>query len=137
VYAIIPLTVITILLTHSRGAFLSLAAMTMVMIWRSRNRFVGFAVTGFAGLMLVFFLPKSVFERLGTIANYKQDGSAMGRLAAWQTALNMSRANPIFGVGFGTFQWHYPRYASHSAFEGRRVAHNAYLQVWPSAARPR
>jgi probable O-glycosylation ligase (exosortase A-associated) len=136
VFVIIPLTVITILLTHSRGAFLSLAAMTLVMVWRSRNRFAGFAVVAIAALVGVWFVPAEYIDRIRSIAEYQQDGSAMGRLAAWQTAINMAKANPIFGVGFQTFQWHYSRYASGAEHEGRRVAHNAYLQVLSECGAP-
>jgi probable O-glycosylation ligase (exosortase A-associated) len=136
VFAIIPLTVITILLTHSRGAFLSLAAMTAVMVWRSRNRTAGLALVAAAALIGVWFVPAEYVERIRSIADYRQDGSAMGRLAAWQTAINMAKANPIFGVGFQTFQWHYWRFASGAEHEGRRVAHNAYLQVLAECGAP-
>ena len=136
VYAMIPLTVITILLTHSRGALVSILAMTAVLVWRSRHRLVGAAVVFVGGLAAVAFAPRSLIERYATLQNVQTDGSAMGRIAAWKTALNMSEDNPVFGVGYGCFQWLYPRYASQAAYEGRRVAHNAYLQILAECGGP-
>lgn len=49
-FLMIPLMVLTIVLTHSRGAALSLGAMIFTLIWRSRNRFAGFAIAGLGAL---------------------------------------------------------------------------------------
>ena len=46
----VPFTVLTILLTYSRGGFLSLGAGTVVLIWHSRNRVGGFALLGLSSL---------------------------------------------------------------------------------------
>lgn len=135
-FLMIPLMVLTIVLTHSRGAALSLGAMIFTLIWRSRNRFAGFAIAGLGALTAVAFVDKSYIERLNSITEYEQDGSAMGRLAAWKTALNMTQHNPFFGVGYGLFQRNYWKYASGSSNEGKRVAHNAYLQIMAECGIP-
>jgi probable O-glycosylation ligase (exosortase A-associated) len=132
----IPLTVITVIMTHSRGGFLTLVAVLGMLVWRSRNRFAGFAV-GFAVVVVAFFIvPKDYVDRIKTIGSYEQDGSAMGRLAAWKTAINMSEANPVFGVGLSLFQRNYMKYRSGEEHEGRRVAHNAYLQMLAECGAP-
>ncbi len=136
IMAMIPLTVLTIILTHSRGAFLSLCALGATLIWRSSNRVAGFMIAGLGGLVAVAFVDRSYIDRLSTIQNFEADGSAMGRLAAWKTALNMTESNPVFGVGYGMFQWNYWQYASGSESEGRRVAHNAYLQIMAECGIP-
>ncbi|MBM3988294.1 MAG: putative O-glycosylation ligase, exosortase A system-associated [Planctomycetes bacterium] len=134
--AMIPLTVLTIILTHSRGAFLTLCAVGAALIWRSRNRVAGFMIVGLGGLTAIAFVDRSYIDRLSTIQNFEADGSAMGRLAAWKTALNMAEANPVFGVGYGMFQQNYWKYASGAQSEGRRVAHNAYLQILAECGLP-
>jgi len=134
--AIVPLTVLAVMATHSRGAFLSLAAAICVLVWRSRNRVAGFSLVAASALLALAFAPKSYIERISTIQSYEQDGSAMGRLAAWKTAINMTKANPIFGVGFENFQNSYYMYASGAKSEGKRVAHNAYFQIMAESGLP-
>ena len=134
--AMVPLTMITVVLTRSRGAALSMALAVMLMVWRSRNMVLGLAFMGLAGLALLTFAPESYLERLQTIRDYKSDGSAMGRLAAWKVAGNMIRAHPVFGVGLDRFR---DNYAAHDydrppgvpvERKSTRVAHNSYLQIW-------
>jgi probable O-glycosylation ligase (exosortase A-associated) len=130
VYAMVPLCLLAILLTHSRGGFLALTAMTLMLIWRSRNRVAAFGVLAVAAVVALPFIPESFVERISTMADYQSDGSAMGRLAAWGTARNMALDNPVWGVGLAKFQAAYPLYASGLAHEQARVTHNAYLQIW-------
>ena len=136
----VPLTMITIVLTHSRGAFLAMSCTVFTLIWRSKNR-VGGIVAGLllvvAGVMLA---PESYRNRLGTLQEVEKDGSAMGRLAAWATALEMIKGNPILGVGFAHFEQNYETYdparkeGGHGT--GSRVAHNSYLQIWAECGTP-
>jgi probable O-glycosylation ligase (exosortase A-associated) len=136
VYMMLPLTVLTVIMTHSRGGFLTLIAVLGVLVWRSRNRLVGFA-TGLAIVVVAFLVvPKDYIERIKTIQSYEQDCSAMGRLAAWKTAINMAQAKPVFGVGLSLFQRNYMKYHSGDEHEGRRVAHNAYLQMLAECGAP-
>jgi len=130
VYATVPLTVLTVILTHSRGGFLALSAMVLLLVWRSRNRAAAFAVLGVAALFALLFTPSSYVERIATIAQFKSDGSAMGRLAAWRTAINMALDHPLLGVGLAKFQAAYTDYASGLVYDSTRVTHNAYLQIW-------
>lgn len=136
----VPLSMITVVLTHSRGAFLAMSCMTFCLIWRSRNRVAGLTagmLLAFAGLLLV---PQSYVDRLSTLREVEKDGSAMGRLAAWRTAGEMIKANPILGVGFAKFEGNYDKYDPAVEERGRgtasRVAHNSYLQIWAECGTP-
>ncbi|MEY2746667.1 MAG: hypothetical protein RL112_1709 [Planctomycetota bacterium] len=134
----VPLMVMAIVATHSRGAFVSLAAMTLVLAWRARNRVASFSVIGLAVLAGVLAAPSAYVERIGSITEYQEDGSAQGRLAAWKVAGAMIVDRPLFGVGFDKFQRNYRDYDENVATTsdaqatptGTRVAHNSYLQVW-------
>lgn len=134
--AIVPLTAVAVMATHSRGAFLSMAAAIGVLVWRSKNRVSGFALAAALALVAFFLVPQSYKDRIGSIQNYEQDGSSLGRIAAWNTAINMTKANPVFGVGFENFQNSYYRYKSGLQSEGKRVAHNAYFQIMAESGLP-
>jgi probable O-glycosylation ligase (exosortase A-associated) len=137
----VPLTVITVGLTHSRGGFLALAAGSAVLVWRSRNRVGGFALMGLTVVAGVLLAPESLKERIGSIANYEEDGSANARLKAWAVAIRMATDNPLLGVGFGKFRQHYLEYEPHPTpqqlgGEDIFVAHNSYLQIWAECGTP-
>lgn len=142
--AIIPLMVMTIIATHSRGAFLALSVTTLLLVWRSPNRVAGFALVLFLGLAGSLAVPKSFKDRIATIGSYEEDASARGRLEAWKVAGNMIVANPFLGVGYAKFQNNYKTYDPRaltvnegSADQvGTRVAHNSYLQIWAESGTP-
>lgn len=140
--ATVPLTVLTIFATHSRGAFLALSCASLVLVWRSRNRVAGIAT--FLLLVVAAYLaaPQSYKERLLTITKYEQDSSALGRLAAWHVARNMIVARPMFGTGFDKFTRNYVAYDRSTTPGGAtgdpivHVAHNSYLQIWAECGTP-
>lgn len=132
----VPLTLITVIMTQSRGGFLAAAAAFSVLVWRSKNRVAGIAIGLCVLLGAYLVMPASYVERMNSIQNYEQDGSAMGRLAAWQTAINMAQDNPVLGVGLTLFIRNYRQYKSGERAEGVRVAHNSYLQIWAECGTP-
>ena len=125
---IVPLTALTVILTYSRGGFLSLAALIGVLVWRSKHRTQAIALVMLTALVAYLVVPQEWRDRISTITDYEQDGSATGRLRAWATAIRMARDNPVLGVGYELFQKNYTKYALPG--EAVRVAHNSYLQVW-------
>ena len=137
----VPLTIITIAATHSRGAFLALTCTIMVLVWRSKNRVAGIAVFVLLGIGAFIAAPQSYKDRIASIKTYEQDASAMGRIAAWNVARNMIKAHPFFGVGYDKFQQNYRDFES-AGPDGQRgtgqthVAHNSYLQLWAECGTP-
>ncbi|MCP3920332.1 MAG: putative O-glycosylation ligase, exosortase A system-associated [bacterium] len=139
--AMVPLTMITVMATHSRGAFLAMVVMMFVLIWRSRSRMLGFTIAGLLLAAGVAFAPASYFDRISTLREVEADGSAMGRIEAWKVAGRMIRSNPVFGVGFNRFKTNYLDYEPNPSTAqlqggGTRVAHNSYLQVWAECGTP-
>jgi probable O-glycosylation ligase (exosortase A-associated) len=136
----LPLTVITIGLTHSRGGFLSVATACAVLIWRSRNRIAGLLVAGLVVAAGFALAPSSYLERLATLRHPTEEGSAAGRLRAWGIATRMAFDHPWLGVGFGKFQQHYLEYAvdpSEAELAGENiVAHSSYMQIWAEGGTP-
>ena len=114
--------------TQSRGALLAISAMALLLWWRSRNRFVGGALILLTSASLLSFMPESWFNRMHTIDNYQQDGSALGRLSAWSNAWHLAFDYP-FGVGFNAGRQElFDKYSS-APEVGARAAHSIYFQV--------
>lgn len=88
--------------TQSRGALLALAAMGAVMWMRSERKLAMGIVVGFVAVCLVAFMPSAWEERMSTIAEYEQDGSAMGRINAWWLAFNIANSR-ITGGGYEAY----------------------------------
>ncbi len=133
---VVPLTALTVILTHSRGAFLSLVVVIMALTWRSKNRIAAFALMFVIAVFGLMMAPQSFKDRIATIGNYEEDGSAMGRLRAWKVAIDMAKGNPILGVGMNKFQQHYLEYSRLENRDHVRVAHNSYLQIWAECGTP-
>jgi probable O-glycosylation ligase (exosortase A-associated) len=133
-----PLTALTVIMTTSRGGFLSLCSVIFMLVLRSRNRLMMFSVAGMLAVAGSFFLPAEYFDRLKTLTSseaIQSDGSAMGRITAWKTAVNMATSNPFFGVGMTNFEENFNKYKLKPNWQPR-VAHNAYLQVWAECGTP-
>lgn len=125
------LTVITVVLTHSRGAFLALSATALWIAWRSGHLVRAVSVLAFLALLFPLVAPDAVLERLSSIGDTKES-SANARLTAWATAMRMISDNPVLGVGLRNFQPRFPEYSVVPLSEGSQtyVAHNSYLQIW-------
>ena len=93
------LTAVAALGTQSRGAFLAIAAMAVVLWVRSRRKLLGgvFIVLVAAGMLAM--MSESWEARMRTIQNYEQDSSAMGRINAWTMAFNLANSR-FTGGGF-------------------------------------
>ncbi|MEQ8765244.1 MAG: putative O-glycosylation ligase, exosortase A system-associated [Planctomycetota bacterium] len=124
------LTVITIVVTKSRGAFLATTAVFAITVWKSEKRAMGFGLGFLAAIVFVIFMPEDYRARLSTIREGK-DESAAARLVAWECAIRMAAANPVTGVGFYNFRSSYWKYNPDPLLvPGKIVTHNSYLQVW-------
>jgi O-antigen ligase len=120
---------VAILATQSRGGLLGLAAVLVPFVRRRiRSNLVLLALIGLGAAAL--FAAAQVGERtlLANGSGEELDESAQNRLWAWETGLNMALANPLGGVGIGTFQANYFFYTEH--WLGRDyVAHSTWFQV--------
>jgi probable O-glycosylation ligase (exosortase A-associated) len=138
--AAMGLTIVTIVLTHSRGGFLAMSATLAVITWRSRNRVIGFTLAGIALLLFLLLLPQGARERLGTLKKVQDDSSAQARLKSWGIALQMIRDNPVTGVGFQNYRSAYGKYDPSPVLVGGQVltfvAHNSYLQIAAESGLP-
>lgn len=125
----VPLTVITIGLTRSRGGFLSIATAIGVLVWRSRNRLQGMVIGFLVAVAGLLALPADFAERLMTLLEPTKEGSAASRLRAWGIATRMALDHPVLGVGMFKFRAHFEKYTTGPVGEVI-VAHSSYFQIW-------
>ncbi|MCC6669832.1 MAG: putative O-glycosylation ligase, exosortase A system-associated [Planctomycetes bacterium] len=129
----VVLTLVTVLLTHSRGGFLAAGCALVLMAWRAGRLLPALGGLALLGALFLAFAPASVKERLGTITAGEQESSIAARFKSWSIAMHMIEDNPVLGVGLRNFQAHWPKY--YPEVTGRPpgfayVAHNSYLQIW-------
>lgn len=123
----ILLTSVAVLSTQSRGAFLAISAMGLVLWFRSSKKVLGAVVMVGVAVSLLAFMPKSWEDRMSTIGTYKEDGSARGRINAWETAFNVAN-DRITGAGFEIEQRDiFDRYAPDPTIV--LTAHSIYFQA--------
>ena len=107
--------------TFSRGAYLALAVVALVMVVANRRRIVVILLSALAALLLI---PDAVWNRVASLG--KLDLSGLERIAAWDICLEIIANNPVFGTGCGIFYtWQV------LAEAGTRAphAHNTVLQL--------
>jgi len=96
------LIAISVVGTQSRGCLLAGGAVVAYLWWHSRKKIPAMIalMTVVAGLLA--FAPDTWYERMGTISEYEEDGSAMGRINSWWYAFNVANDN-ITGAGFDSY----------------------------------
>ena len=79
------LTLLSVFTSHSRGAFVTMAAMGLFMLMRTPYR-IRIAIILVALLPLIYsFMPKEWHERMGTIQTYERESSAITRINSWRS----------------------------------------------------
>ncbi|MBI4271503.1 MAG: O-antigen ligase family protein [Candidatus Rokubacteria bacterium] len=127
--AVIALDILAVIVTFSRGGFVTLAAIAGLYGWKFRRRPEGtwrWAALAIA-LASLPFLPSGYFQRLATIGDIDADVTGSAQLR-WDDALAATRfvlAHPVVGAGVGQ------NVLALHAEEGTRwtAVHNVYLEV--------
>jgi putative inorganic carbon (hco3(-)) transporter len=91
---------VAVLGTHSRGAFLAIGAMILFLWLKSHKKLLGGLLILLVIPIAIGFMPDTWKDRMRSIENYEQDTSAMGRINAWQMAINVANDRPLIGGGF-------------------------------------
>ncbi|WP_167761352.1 putative O-glycosylation ligase, exosortase A system-associated [Duganella callida] len=122
------LCALSALASYSRGAALAIGVMGAFLWFKSHNRLTFGLLLGFAVPLMLMIMPGEWFDRINSINDYKEDGSAMGRINAWNMTFNLAKERPLFGGGFdiydpGVFLLYAPNPLDVHA------AHSIYFQV--------
>jgi len=113
--------------SQSRGGLVALLAMGFFLWLKSRNKVVTGIYMAAVIAIIAAVMPQEWYDRMGTIQNYQQDESALGRINAWHTAFNVAK-DRITGGGFEMFR---PPTFRQYAPEPFRVhdVHSIYFEV--------
>jgi len=98
------LCVMTVLGSNSRGGFVAMAILGVWYWVTSPRKIMSTLFVAIVALGVVQFAPERFFDRIETIKEADQDGSFLGRVAAWKVSLNIANDHPIFGAGFDATQ---------------------------------
>jgi putative inorganic carbon (HCO3(-)) transporter len=113
--------------SQSRGALLAIVAMAVLLWTRVQQKALFGTFIIIVSLSLVSFMPDSWHERMGTISEYKEDNSALGRINAWYMAWNLA-TDRFFGGGFEIYNGAiFEKYAPDPT--DVHAAHSIYFQV--------
>lgn len=86
--------------TYSRGAWLGLAAATVLMILKSRRKMVIVMTAVILAHVALPFMPQRAFTRYDDLVNYQEESSAQSRFWNWTFATKVALAHPVLGAGF-------------------------------------
>jgi probable O-glycosylation ligase (exosortase A-associated) len=126
--AAMVLSGIAVLGTYSRGGFVAVCAMLMFLWLKSQRKALSALLLMPLVPLVLTAMPERWFDRMNTIANYEQDGSAMGRINAWKTLINIANDRPIVGGGFELYSdATFAKYAPDP--EDLHSAHSIYFQM--------
>ncbi|BAL81650.1 O-antigen ligase family protein [Caldisericum exile] len=138
---------VVFILTQSRGAILTflIALLLFILLLKGKERLYSFfSIAGFVVILgIVAFLKKDViFPYIGTLigkfkiffnflskGNYDQ--SLGGRIYMIRDSLKILKDYPIFGTGFGTYQFVYAKYRSIYFFS--KFPHSLLFQYIPES----
>lgn len=125
IWAVIPLGWHAIFLTGSRGGLLGVGVTIVAISVRSKRKLLGLMlILAFLGIYQ-WQGGEVLKDRMESMQDYEQEGSAMGRLDAWNAAIRMVMDNPATGSGLGSFTVAFPYYSSKKP----REAHNTFFQL--------
>lgn len=131
------MSAVSIFGSHSRSAFLGIAAMSFFLLMKSQHKFAVGILTVVTAIGLASFMPQEYWDRMQSIKTYEQDASAMGRINSWTAAYNVAN-DRITGAGFNWYKpWNFARYAPDP--EAVHSSHSIYFQSlgehgWPGLA---
>ncbi|MDN4053746.1 putative O-glycosylation ligase, exosortase A system-associated [Massilia sp. YIM B02763] len=125
--AVAILSAVSAMGSYSRGALLGGVAM-LLFLWLKSPKKLPTALAVIAmGALVAVAMPDAWYERMNTIENYQEDGSAMGRINAWHFAVNIATTH-LLGGGFNVFsKRQFLLYAPNPT--DYHVAHSIYFQV--------
>ncbi len=124
--ALIPLLLHAVLMSYSRGAMVSLIAAVPFYMLRSRRKIQLALVLVGITVLIPILAGKEIRARFFTLDNTEIDASANERRASWAAAWQITKENPIFGVGIRNSNLISHQYGAD--MDGRTI-HSQYLQT--------
>jgi putative inorganic carbon (HCO3(-)) transporter len=121
-YGLVAVTIVATLYTFSRGAYIAvLVGVFLLGVLKDRKLLLAVLAFMFTWQAI---LPVAVTERVTMTesSNGNLEASAASRIQLWDEAKTSMLHNPLFGTGYGTYQ-----YGNH--VDGLKDTHNWYVKV--------
>ncbi|MBD9355630.1 putative O-glycosylation ligase, exosortase A system-associated [Methylomonas albis] len=96
----IPIIYAASLSSWSRGALLTMIALTFTLISNSKRKYLMIPLVIGGAFFVIPYLPEEWFGRMHTMETYEEDLSAMSRIEAWTDGWNHALSHPFTGAGF-------------------------------------
>jgi len=132
---------LTIIGTYSRGAFLGLVLIGVIMVLFTRRAKLYTIIFALVfGVLVYQYVPNKYVERISTLSEFTsgtnistiRDESFRGRISENLAAVNMFREFPLMGVGANNFNPNYLEYSRDIGLDERleeRSPHSLYLEI--------
>ncbi|MCG3118712.1 MAG: hypothetical protein ALAOOOJD_00966 [bacterium] len=113
-----------IVISFSRAGLLGLAFVLLVLGYKIRRHRFLLVVAAALFVLLLFFLPETVWDRLGTLSRFGKDDSLRWRYRLLLGSWDLFLTHPFTGIGAGnivlfSFRW----------VNRHQAAHNTYLEI--------
>ena len=98
--AMIPLVILAVVATRSRGGLACLMASGVWLVLTGRRKVAGLVGVILAATLVIQLAPAEWSERMNTIGAAGEDSSFLGRVGAWRISSAIAIGNPLLGGGF-------------------------------------
>jgi putative inorganic carbon (hco3(-)) transporter len=119
---------VSILGSYSRGAYIGMAVLALIVVAQSKRKVIYFLAIGSFAIAALWLMPASFSDRVNTIGSANSDASVLGRWMAWQVATHYAVDHFPFGAGFYAPQLQ-PIFNRYFPGEMPHAAHSIYFQV--------
>lgn len=139
IYATAGLGVVTVVASFSRGGFVGLVVLALMLLQGTKHKVRGLVLLLLGAAAIYYFAPDTWFSRIDTIAQADDDSSFVARMVAWKINFLLALDHPFFGGGpYASLVWQtWVRYLTESTtllfptpmVNRTLVAHSIYFQV--------
>jgi len=119
------LSIVSLYLTKSRGAWLSFTGAFLVFGAIKSKKILA----AFLAILLVIFMmiPYAAQERIFSLTDI-ESGTTWERLMLWKGTISMIMVHPVLGFGINTYSRNFPKYKP-AEYPDVRYTHNSYLHM--------
>lgn len=131
-YGALVLCLATVIGTSARTGLLALAAYIVIYFIKPKNIIKIIPVLIICAFAFTSFAPDSWKQRMGTMQNVSEEGSAMGRVVVWKWTIDYVATKPIMGGGFWSFianKGQLNNYTEDFNIPNAKAYHSIYFQL--------
>ena len=125
-YAVFFFSIIAVILTYSRGGFLSLIIVLTLIFPGVKHKVLALGTAAGGAVLVLVMAPDRWFNRIASIAEYERDSSATARIQSWWLGWQLGLDNPVLGAGFLGFATAWKKYLNSEKWWN---AHGIYPRI--------